>query len=50
MSPRMKTKDLQEKISRNMKNWQKIEDASVESTQKIMEKTDNPIIKPTTPL
>lgn len=45
MSPRMKTKDLQEKISRNMKNWQKIEDASVESTQTIMEKTKNPIIK-----
>ncbi|MDX1764894.1 MAG: hypothetical protein R3231_11285 [bacterium] len=45
MSPRMSTKDLQDKLVNNMKNWQKIEDASVESTTKIMSKTDNPVIK-----
>ncbi len=41
----MKTKELQEKIVKNMKTWQKIEDASVANTGAIMEKTDNPIIR-----
>jgi hypothetical protein len=41
----MKTKELQEKIVKNMKTWQKIEDASVANTGRIMERTDNPIIR-----
>lgn len=40
----MKTKELQEKMLDNMKRWQKIEDASVASTEKVIENTDNPII------
>lgn len=41
----MKTKELQGKIVKNMKVWQKIEDASVANTAGIMEKTENPIIR-----
>ena len=41
----MSTKEIQEKIVANMKRWQKIEDASVSSTGKIIEKTDNPIVR-----
>ena len=41
----MKGKEIQEQMVSNMKNWQKIEDASVESTGKIMEQTENPVIK-----
>jgi hypothetical protein len=42
---KMKTKELQEKVVKDMKSWQKIEDSSVESTTKIMQNTDNPIVK-----
>ena len=41
----MKTKELQEKVVQSMKNWQKIEDASVENTGNIMKNTDNPIVQ-----
>jgi bacterioferritin (cytochrome b1) len=41
----MKTKELQEKLCRDMKAWQRIENASVASTGKIIEQTDNPIIR-----
>jgi len=41
----MSTKEVQEQIVSNMKNWQKIEDASVGSTGHIIEKTDNPIVR-----
>ena len=41
----MKTKELQEMILKTMKNWQKVEDAAVESTGKVMESSNNPIIK-----
>lgn len=41
----MPTKEIQEKVVANMKRWQKIENASVSSTGKIIEKTDNPIIR-----
>ena len=41
----MSTKELQEKIVENMKKWQKIEDMSVESTSKIIEKAENPVVK-----
>ena len=41
----MSTKEIQEKIVANMKRWQKIENASVASTGRVIEKTDNPIIR-----
>ena len=41
----MTTKEIQEKLAHNMKRWQKIEDASVASTGKVIEKTENPIIR-----
>jgi hypothetical protein len=41
----MSTKEAQEKIVSNMKRWQKIENASVASTGKIIEKTENPIVR-----
>jgi hypothetical protein len=40
----MSTKELQERIVENMKQWQKIENASVAQMAAIMEKTDNPLI------
>ena len=41
----MSTKELQEQIASNMRKWQKIEEMSIESTGKIMEKSNNPVIK-----
>jgi hypothetical protein len=41
----MTIKDLQQEIAGNMKRWQKIEDASIASTGRIIEKTDNPIVR-----
>jgi hypothetical protein len=41
----VKTKDLQKEIVANMTQWQKIENASVVSTGKIMEKTENPVVR-----
>jgi len=41
----MGLKDQQEKIVANMKNWQKVELASVASVQEVIEKTDNAVIK-----
>ncbi len=40
----MTTKELQSQVVANMKKWMKIENASVTSTSKVMEKTDNPVI------
>ena len=40
----MSTKEIQEKLVENMKRWQKIEDASMASTGRIMEQTENPLI------
>jgi len=40
----MATKEIQMKLIDNMKRWQKIEDASMTSTGRIMEETDNPLI------
>lgn len=42
---KMSTKELQEEIVKNMKRWQAIEDSAVASTGKIIEKTDNPLIR-----
>lgn len=41
----MTTKEIQKKIISNMKNWQKIENASIASTGNIMERTENPIVR-----
>jgi hypothetical protein len=41
----MSTKELQENLLETMKRWQKIEDASVASTGRIIEQTENPIIR-----
>jgi hypothetical protein len=41
----MGIKELQQEIVSNMKRWQKIEDASIASTGRIIEKTDNPVIR-----
>ena len=40
----MSVKEAQEKIVANMSKWQKIEQASIQSTGKIIDATDNPII------
>jgi hypothetical protein len=39
------TKEIQDQIVKNMHAWQKIENASVASTGRVIEKTDNPIIR-----
>ncbi len=41
----MSVKETQEMIAQNMKKWQKIENASSASTGKVIEKTDNPIVR-----
>ena len=41
----MSTKEIQEKIVKNMQEWKKIENASVASTGKVIEKTENPIVR-----
>jgi len=41
----MSTKEVQEKLVKNMKHWMKVENSSVASTGQVMEKTDNPIIR-----
>jgi len=41
----MSTKEIQEKIVENMKRWQKLENATVAATAKIMENTDNPVVR-----
>jgi hypothetical protein len=41
----MSTKEIQDQIVQNMRDWQKIENASVNSTGKVIEKSDNPIIR-----
>jgi hypothetical protein len=41
----MSTKEIQEQIIANMRQWQKIENASVASTGKVIEKSDNPIVR-----
>jgi hypothetical protein len=38
-------KEAQEKLLANMRSWQRIEDASVASTGRVMEKTENPIVR-----
>jgi len=41
----MSTKEVQEQLAKNMKEWMKIETKSVTSTAKVLEKTDNPVVR-----
>jgi hypothetical protein len=41
----MTTKEIQEKLVDTMHKWEKIEDAAVASTGKIIDSTDNPLIR-----
>jgi hypothetical protein len=41
----MSTKEVQEQIIDNMRRWQKIEKASVASTGRVIEQTENPIVE-----
>jgi hypothetical protein len=41
----MSTKEIQSKLIETMREWQKIENASVSSTGQVIEKTDNSIIR-----
>lgn len=41
----MSTKEAQNTIIENMKRWQKIENASVASTGRVIEETDNPVVR-----
>ena len=45
MKTRGKVKDLQAEIVDAMKEWQKMEDAALASTGRIIERTTNPIIR-----
>ncbi len=38
-------KEVQENLVANMRIWQKVENASVASTGRVMEKTENPIVR-----
>ena len=42
---RTSSKELQEGLVKRMRQWQKIEDASVESTSRIIEATESPFIQ-----
>ena len=41
----MATKEQQEKLLSNLKRWQRVENASVSSTARVIEKTENPIVR-----
>jgi len=41
----MKTKDTQQALLEGMRRWQKVENAAVASTGKVVDKTSNPIIR-----
>jgi hypothetical protein len=41
----MTTKEKQEALVENMKTWQKLENAAISQTSKIMEETDHPLIR-----
>ncbi len=38
-------KEIQQELVSNMRSWQKIEDASIASTGRVIEKTENPIVR-----
>ena len=38
-------KEAQQDLLANMQSWQKVENASITSTGRVMEKTENPIVR-----
>ena len=40
-----KAKELEEQLVANMKRWQKLENAAVTSTSKVLEETEHPLIR-----
>jgi len=45
MAKKTTTKEIQKNLAATMREWQRIEDASVTSTGRIIEKTDNELIR-----
>jgi len=45
MEGEMSTKNVQEELVTKLRRWQKIENAAVASTGKIIERTENPVIR-----
>ncbi len=45
MSDRKSKKERQEKLIESMRSWQKIENAAVAQTARVIEQTDNPLIR-----
>ncbi len=45
MAKKTTTKEIQKNLATTMREWQRIEDASVTSTGRIIEKTDNELIR-----
>ncbi len=41
----MSTKEVQEQLAKNMRYWQHIEDVTIASTGKVIEKTENPSVR-----
>jgi hypothetical protein len=41
----MSKKELQEQLVASMKSWQRIENQSIAGTGKVLEKTDNPVVR-----
>jgi len=45
VSDKMSKKERQEKLVESMKRWQKVENAAVGQTARVIEQTDNPLIR-----
>ena len=45
MAKKTTTKEIQKNLAASMRDWQRVEDASVTSTGRIIEKTDNELIR-----
>jgi hypothetical protein len=41
----LSTKEIQQDIIANMRDWQKVENASIASTSRIIEDTENPVVR-----
>ncbi|MFH1919721.1 MAG: hypothetical protein ABIP48_07560 [Planctomycetota bacterium] len=45
MAKSKKKKEVQQDLVANMRTWQKVENSSVASTGRVIEKTGNPIVR-----
>lgn len=45
MSKKMSTKEAQEKLADTMRQWQKVENASIAGTAKVIEESDNTLLR-----